>query len=61
MSVALLGALLLLLGSLKVFLWINQRTITRQIAYEDTRVAAGDDQPGRWEDQASSIRLRIFR
>ncbi|MBI2495482.1 MAG: hypothetical protein HYY59_02090 [Candidatus Omnitrophica bacterium] len=34
MTVALMGALLLLFGSVKVFLWINERLVARQVAYE---------------------------
>ncbi|MDP3723315.1 MAG: hypothetical protein Q8R91_07455 [Candidatus Omnitrophota bacterium] len=63
MTVALTGALLLLFGSLKVFLWINERLVTRQLYYESTRVAAGSINPGDgpiWDDPAQGIRLKIF-
>ena len=40
-TVALIGALLLLFGSLKIFLWLNDRLVRRQQAYESTRAAAG--------------------
>ena len=46
MTLALVGALLLLFGSLKVFLWLNSRFVARQQAYEASRVAAGSTQPG---------------
>ncbi len=45
MSVALLGALLLMLASFKVFLWLTERTTVRQMNYERTRVAAGSHEP----------------
>ena len=61
MTVALIGALLLLFGSLKVFLWVNERLVSRQMSYEATRVAAASTTPGAWDDQASAIRLDIFQ
>lgn len=60
MTVALTGALLLMLGSFKVFLWCAERLIRRQQAYECTRVKAASTQPGFWEDPARRIALRIF-
>lgn len=48
MTVALIGALLLLFGSLKVFLWINERLVKRQVSYEATRVSGGNwDEPSK--------------
>jgi hypothetical protein len=61
MTVALIGALLLLFGSLKVYLWVNERLVSRQMSYEATRVAAASATPGAWDDQASAIRLDIFQ
>lgn len=60
MVVALIGALLLLFGSLKVFLWMNGRVIARQQSYEATRVAAGSKAtPGTlWNEP--NAKLRIF-
>ncbi len=40
-----IGALLLMLASFKVFLWLTERTTMRQINYEGTRVAAGSHEP----------------
>jgi hypothetical protein len=60
MTLAMLGALLLLLASAKVYLWINERLVTRQLAYEATRVAAGSAQPGVWDNSASQLRLDFF-
>ena len=42
MAVALVGAFILLFGSLKVFLWVNERIVRRQQSYEATRVGGGD-------------------
>ena len=41
LSIALISVLILLLGSLNVFVWVNQRLVWRQRDYEDTRVKAG--------------------
>ena len=40
MTVALMGAILLLFGSLKVFLWMTERLVIRHQHYEDTRESA---------------------
>jgi len=45
MTVALAGALLLLFGGLKVFLWSVERVTARQQAYEQSRVLAGSARP----------------
>lgn len=70
MTLAMTGALLLLFGSFKVFLWTNERLIMRQTAYEQGepgtgkggRVDAGSAPPeaGVVMWQASSQPLRIF-
>ena len=60
MTLAMIGALLLLFGSLKVYLWINERLVSRQLAYEATRVAAGSTQPGVFDNSASQLRLDLF-
>ena len=58
MTVALMGAILLLLGSLKVFLWTAERLITRQQNYEATRVEAGSSEPGQgWEEPSEPLRI----
>lgn len=60
MTVALVGALLLLFGSLKVFLWINERLVERQVNYEKTRVSAGSqDSLKLWEEPDKP--LKIFK
>ena len=53
LSVALVILFTLLFGSLKIFLWINERIVQRQVTYEDDpqhggfygRVAAGSTDP----------------
>ena len=60
MTLALGGMLLLLLGSFKVFLWINERLVRRHQYYNCTRVAAGGNSPGLWNDPAVRIPLKIF-
>jgi len=60
MTVALIGALLLLFGSLKVFLWIAERLIERQASYEATRQPAGSSAgPGvvRWVEPSKPLRI----
>lgn len=41
MTAALIGALLLLFGSFKIFLWVNERVIQRHQRYEATRGGMG--------------------
>ena len=56
MTVAMIGALLLLFGSIRVFLWMSERLITRQQGYERTRAAAANDQPGRtWDEPTDRL------
>ena len=60
MSLAMAGALLLLLGCIKVFFWMNERLIMRQRSYEATRVqAAGTTPDAQWLEP--SQRLNIFK
>ena len=59
-TVALIGALLLLFGSLKIFLWINDRLVRRQQAYESTRAAAGRSTGAvMWNEP--SAKLSVFK
>ena len=60
MTLALLGAMLLMLAGFKVCLWAWERVVTRQQYYESTRVAAGSSDPGVWHDPASGKELKIF-
>ena len=60
MSVAMIGALLLLLGCIKVFFWMNERLILRQQSYEATRIPAASTTPDvQWAEP--SRRLSIFK
>ena len=59
MTLALIGALVLFFCSIKIFAWLAQRMIARQRAYEDSRVAAGSNQPGRKWDEPSQ-KLSVF-
>ena len=45
LTVAMIGALLFLFGSLKLFLWVNERLVQRHLAYEETRAEAGNNNP----------------
>lgn len=40
-TVALILIMLLIVGSIKIFLWLNERMVFKQEAYEGTRVSAG--------------------
>lgn len=42
-GVGMVVVMLLLFGSLKIFLWLNERMVLRQVAYENTRVAASEN------------------
>lgn len=60
MTVAMICAMLLMLGCFKMWMWMNQRLIARQQAYDASRVAAGSDiNPGGWTDTASSVPLNL--
>lgn len=52
MTVALVGAILLLFGSLKVFLWLNERLVTRHQNYEATRVSGVP-----WVEPSTPLRI----
>ena len=45
-TVALVAVFILLLGSTKILVWLNERMVLRQEAYESSRVAAGKAAPG---------------
>ena len=62
MTVALLGVMLLLIGSLKLFLWINDGLVERQRSYEATRQAAGNAPPGQQAAQwTEPQKLNLFK
>lgn len=62
MTLGLLAALLLLLGSFKVFLWMNERLVTRQMQYENSRVqaASGDADAARSRAYEPTKPLRVL-
>ena len=60
MALALMGALLLLFGSLKVWVWASRRMVQRQQAYEQSRVDAGR-QTGKVAWNEPSEKLAIFK
>jgi hypothetical protein len=45
LAAALIVVVLFLMASLKIFLWLNDRMVRRQVAYENTRIAAGSQWP----------------
>ena len=59
-TVALIAVVILLLGSVKIFVWMNERMVLRQEAYEDSRVPAGSDEPGVQVDETDFPALDIF-
>ena len=59
-TVALVAVFILLLGSTKVFVWVNEQMVLRQEGYESTRVAAGSTNPGVQVDESGYPLLNIF-
>lgn len=45
LTVALILIMLLLVASVRIFVWLNEGMVARQVSYEDTRVAAGSTPP----------------
>ncbi|MFH1691003.1 MAG: hypothetical protein ABIC68_00315 [Candidatus Omnitrophota bacterium] len=41
LSAALILVAMLIVGAIKIFVWLNGRLVMRQVAYEQSRVAAG--------------------
>lgn len=41
LAVALLVVMLLIVATVKIFVWLNEGIVRRQYRYEDTRIAAG--------------------
>lgn len=63
LAVSFICVFILIFGSLSVFVWVNKRLVHQQEEYEETRVTAGADQPGRGVDYADESRypkLDIF-
>ena len=61
MTLALIGALLLLFGSVKIFLWLNERAVVRQQNYEATRLQAASGANPQVQWQEPSEKLEIFQ
>ena len=64
MTVAFFCAMLLLFACLKVFLWLNERIVRRQINYDNTRIgAAASDAKGAqgkegfWNEPKKKLRV----
>ncbi len=47
LTVTLILIVILLMAGVKVFLWLNEGLVLRQVSYENTRVAAGSTAPER--------------
>jgi hypothetical protein len=61
MTIALIGMLTLLYGSLKVFIWACESVRERQQGYERTRVRAGSSTSGQYVDfESGTTRLDFF-
>lgn len=45
LTAALVVVMILLVASVKIFVWLNERIVLRQIEYEKTRVEAGNATP----------------
>ncbi len=45
LTVALILIVILLMAGVKVFLWLNEGIVLRQVSYENTRVEAGSTAP----------------
>ncbi len=60
LTVALVAVFILLLGTVKIFVWVNEQMVLRQEDYEATRVAAASDNPGIEVDESGYPKLDIF-
>jgi len=60
MAVAIVSVLILFLGTILLFFWINQRLLLRQQAYEDTRESATNTTSEVQVDEASFPQLRLL-
>ncbi|MBU3934116.1 hypothetical protein KKD20_06880 [Patescibacteria group bacterium] len=59
-TVALIAVFILFLGSVKIFVWVNERMVLRQEAYEKTRVSAGSSNFEVQVDESDFPKLDIF-
>jgi len=58
-SIAFVCAILFLILTCNLFVWLNHCLVRRQVAYEDSRVEAGHSSPGR-TDFYTPPRLNVF-
>jgi len=47
-ALAFIALIMLLYGSVNIWLWFNRNLAERQPPYNQTRVAAGSSNPGQW-------------
>lgn len=61
LTAALILVAMLIVGALKIFVWFNGRMVMRQVAYEKTRVPAGNASQVRVdiEDQAATRGVQV--
>lgn len=60
LTVAMIAVFILLLASVKTFVWVNQRMVLRQEDFEATRVTAASNNPGVQVDESGYPLLDIF-
>lgn len=60
LALVLICVFLLLLGSLKVFFWVNERLVKRQRDFETSRVSAGSSGSEVLVDESGYPDLKIF-
>ena len=60
MAVAIVSVLILFLGAILLFFWLNQRLLLRQQAYEDTRESATNTTSEVQVDEASFPTLNLL-
>ena len=60
LTVAMIAVFILLLSSVKIFVWVNQRMVLRQEDFEQSRVAAASNNPGVQVDESGYPLLDIF-
>jgi len=55
-----IAVFILLLASVKTFVWVNQRLVLRREDYEQSRAAAASNNPGVQVDESGYPLLDIF-
>lgn len=59
-TIAFIALFILLLGSVKIFVWLNEQMVLRQEDYESTRVAGGSSNSEVQVDESDYPKLDIF-